>query len=172
MPSAGAEQARFDVFVATHLDQAVRLAWRLLGADRGAAEDVAQEAFVAAYRGLSRFRGEAKLETWFYRILLRKAQNYRRWRAVRRVFESEVQPDDVADRRCPAVASDPKTVERIDSALDTLSAPQREAFLLVHLEGFTAEEAAEIMNKASGTIKSHLHRALKALRRELGDLKP
>jgi RNA polymerase sigma-70 factor (ECF subfamily) len=172
MQDAEAVQARFDAFAASHLDRAVRLAWRLLGADHGAAEDVAQEAFLAAYRGLRRFRGDAKLETWFYRILLRKAQNHRRWRAVRRPFESEVPSEEIADPRRLAAASDPETVARIDAALAKLSAPQRDAFVLVHLEGFTANEAAKVMGKAPGTIKSHLHRALKALRSELGDLKP
>jgi RNA polymerase sigma-70 factor (ECF subfamily) len=52
-----------------------------------------------------------------------------------------------------------------------LSAGQREAFVLVHMEGMTVVEAAETLNRAPGTIKSHLHRALKALRAELGDLR-
>ena len=49
---------------------------------------------------------------------------------------------------------------------------QREAFVLVHLEGYTVRETAEITGRAAGTIKSHLHRALKALRKELADLAP
>jgi RNA polymerase sigma-70 factor (ECF subfamily) len=48
-----------------HRDRALRIAWRLLGRDAAAAEDVAQEAFVRAYRGLGSFRGEAELATWF-----------------------------------------------------------------------------------------------------------
>ena len=50
--------------------------------------------------------------------------------------------------------------------------PQRGAFVLVHLEGFTTAEAAALMGKAHGTVKSHLHRALRAMRRQLADLKP
>jgi RNA polymerase sigma-70 factor (ECF subfamily) len=57
-------------------------------------------------------------------------------------------------------------------ALDRLPRGQREAFVLVHLEGFSVQEAARITGRATGTTKSHLHRALDALRRELYDLAP
>ena len=77
-------EQRFSAFVATHRDRARRVAWRLLGGDESAAEDVAQDVFVKAYRALGRFREDSKLETWFYRILVRQAHNHRRWRALRR----------------------------------------------------------------------------------------
>jgi RNA polymerase sigma-70 factor (ECF subfamily) len=57
-------------------------------------------------------------------------------------------------------------------ALNGLSQGQREAFVLVHLEGFTVAESAQILGKAPGTIKSHLHRAVRALRRRLEDVWP
>jgi RNA polymerase sigma-70 factor (ECF subfamily) len=59
---------------------------------------------------------------------------------------------------------------RIAGALDALTRSQREAFVLVHLEGFTVRECAEVLGKPAGTVKSHLHRALVTLRRELDDL--
>jgi RNA polymerase sigma-70 factor (ECF subfamily) len=71
-----------------------------------------------------------------------------------------------------APVGDPALRRRIGQALERLPAAQRESFLLVHLEGFTASEAAAITGRATGTIKSHLHRALQALRAELGDLAP
>lgn len=156
----------FSAFVALQRDRARRLAWRLVGGDEAAAEDVTQEAFVRAYQALDRFRGEASLETWFYRILVRQAHNYRRWRAVRTLWqrESETEPAD------PSVQSDPGLRRRIAQALDHLSRRQREAFVLVHLEGFTVQECADFLGKPSGTIKSHLHRALVKLRAELADL--
>ena len=58
-------ELQFAEFVATHRERARRLAWRLVGGDAAAAEDVAQEAFVRAWMGLGRFRGEASLGTWF-----------------------------------------------------------------------------------------------------------
>jgi RNA polymerase sigma-70 factor (ECF subfamily) len=61
---------------------------------------------------------------------------------------------------------------RVALALDALPRGQREAFVLVHLEGMTMREAAETTGRAVGTIKSHLHRALRNLRTQLADLDP
>jgi len=162
-------EARFRTLVASHRDRALRLAWRLLGGDLAAAEDVAQEAFVKAYRGLGQFRGEAALETWFYRILVRQAYSYRRWRAVREIFTS-VASEDAEDPRA-APPGDPALRRRIARALDHLTRSQREVFVLVHLEGFRVRECAEVLDKPVGTVKSHLHRALASLRRDLADLR-
>jgi RNA polymerase sigma-70 factor (ECF subfamily) len=144
------------------------VAWRLVGGDEAAAEDVAQEAFVEAYRALGRFREESKLETWFYRILLRQAHNHRRWRAVRERWSGGSE-EDLADPSAPA-PSDPGLRRRIADALGRLTRRQREAFVLVHMEGFTVREAAAFLGKPTGTVKSHLHRALRGLRAELADL--
>jgi len=155
--------------VEAHQDRALRLAARLLGDER-AAEDVAQDAFLRAFRGLGRFRGDSSLATWFYRILLREAARHRRWRALRRRFAAEVE-GEVPDPR-PGSAPDPALRRRIHAALDGLSRGQREAFVLVHLEGFTVVEAAVLTGRAPGTLKAHLHRALARLRESLRDLRP
>jgi RNA polymerase sigma-70 factor (ECF subfamily) len=160
--------ARFAAFVAQHRDRAVGVAWRLLPGDGGAAEDVAQEAFVRAYRSFASFRGQAQLSTWFYRILVNEVQRHRRWRFVRERRAAEL-TEEPADPNAPP-RGDPALRRRIARALDRLPRGQREVFVLVHLEGFTLAEAAEITGRAIGTIKSHLHRALQALRSELSDL--
>jgi RNA polymerase sigma-70 factor (ECF subfamily) len=160
----------FDAFVAAHRDRAVGLAWRLVGGDAAAAEDVAQEAFLRAYRGLDQFREEAKMSTWFYRILVNEAQRHLRWRWVRQRVAGEM-PENPPDPR-PAATGDPKLRERVARAVADLPRGQREAFALVHLEGFTVSEAAAITGRAVGTIKSHLHRALGKLREALADLDP
>jgi len=134
-------EERFEAFLASHRERARSLAWRLLGGDAAAAEDVAQEAFLRAWRSLDRFRGEARLETWFYRILVRQAHNHRRWRAVRERFAGP-SPDEPPGGE-PADRGDPALRRRIEAALAGLSRGQREAFVLVHLEGFTVREAAE-----------------------------
>jgi RNA polymerase sigma-70 factor (ECF subfamily) len=162
-------ERRFRALVDSHRDRALRLAWRLVGGDEAAAEDVTQEAFVKAYRGLQRFRGEAALETWFYRILVRQAHSYRRWRTVRR-FWSEGTIEDLPDPSSGA-PGDPALRRRIAAALDRLTRSQREAFVLVHLEGFRLRECAEVLGKPLGTVKSHLHRALASLRSDLADLR-
>jgi RNA polymerase sigma-70 factor (ECF subfamily) len=167
--AVGEREERFRALVESHRERAVRLAWRLLGGDRSAAEDVAQDAFLRAYRGLVRFREESSLATWFYRILVRQAESHRRWRAVRALWtaETEAEPADPS----PSVPRDPVVQRRIATALNRLPAGQRQAFVLVHMEGFTVEESAALLGKAAGTVKSHLHRALQALRADLADLR-
>jgi RNA polymerase sigma-70 factor (ECF subfamily) len=162
-------ERRFDALVCSHRDRALRLAWRLVGGDSAAAEDVTQDAFLRAYRGLSRFRGEAALETWFYRILVRQAYSYRRWRAVRTLWTG-AEWNDAADPDSPP-PGDPALRRRIGAALEGLTRSQREVFVLIHLEGFRVRECAEILGKPIGTVKSHLHRALASLRSDLGDLR-
>lgn len=161
-------ELRFAAFVGTHRERARRLAWRLLDGDDAAADDVAQDAFVRAWRGLPRFRGDASLDTWFYRILVRQAAQHRRWRRLRERWGGLGTPEaaDPASRR----DGDPALRARIGAALARLPRGQREVFVLVHLEEFTVSEAAGVLGKAVGTVKSHLHRALAALRRELADL--
>lgn len=161
-------EARFAVFAATHRERALRLAWRILGGESGAAEDVTQDAFVKAYQGLGRFRDEAALSTWFYRILVRQAYSHLRWRRVRERFGGEVTQEPADPNR--AALPDPPLQQRIGEALAALPRTQRDAFLLVHFEGFSVNEAAEIMGKAPGTLKSHLHRALTALRQRLAGI--
>ena len=161
---------RFLAFASEHQDAAIRMASRLLGGDRAAAEDVAQEAFLRAYTGLARFRGESSLRTWFYRILIREAQRHRRWQSVRKIWStsslSDVELPDV-----PRAASDGALRRRLVAALEHLTRRQREALVLVHLEQFTVNETAELLGTSPGTVKTHLHRALRTLRRDLADLR-
>jgi RNA polymerase sigma-70 factor (ECF subfamily) len=161
-------ERRFDALVHSHRERAQRLAWRLVGGDAAAAEDVTQEAFVKAFRGLPRFRGEAALETWFYRILVRQAYSYRRWRGIRDFWDSgsTAEPRDPF----PDPTRDPGLQRRIAAALGELTRSQHEVFVLVHLEGFRVRECAELLGKPIGTVKSHLHRALARMRSELADL--
>ena len=160
-------EERFGDFVASHRDRARRLAWRLIGGDEDAAEDVVQDAFVKAYRALGRFREDSSLETWFYRILVNQAHKHRRWRAIRRRWSAVWDEEQAV---APLDTGDPALRRRISQALAKLTRRQREAFVLVHFEGFTVRETGRLLGAPEGTVKSHLHRALKALRVELADL--
>lgn len=169
-PTTADLDARFVRFVAEHRERARRMAWRLVGGDEAVAEDLTQEAFLKAYAALPRFRGDSSIDTWFYRILVRQAQSWRRWRQVRMIWGGtdagpEIPEASVDDR------SDPQLQAAIAKALGALTAPQRDAFVLVHLEGFAVREAADLMGKAEGTVKSHLHRALSALRVQLAEFR-
>jgi len=167
--ATGELESRFRALVDEHQDAAIRTARRLLGGD-AAAEDVAQEAFLRAYKGLSKFRGEASLRTWFFRILVREVQRYNRWQVLRRIWST----DSASEMDLPAAErpiEDSGLRRRIVIALDDLPRRQREAFVLVHLEQFTVKEAAEMLGVSLGTAKVHVHRATKALRESLGDLR-
>jgi RNA polymerase sigma-70 factor (ECF subfamily) len=162
-------EQRFFAFVEAHQERAVRMAWRLIGRDHDAAEDVAQQAFFKAYRGLDRFRENSTLTTWFYRILINEARSHRRWRALRDRWHT-VWVDDTTPDPAPTANPDPALQRRLAAALDHLAHGQREVFVLVYLEGLTLEQTAAHLGKALGTVKSQLHRALRILRVELADL--
>ncbi len=168
---ATTREQRFATFVGQHHQRAVRMAWRLTGEDLAVAEEVAQDAFIRAWRALPGFRDEARLSTWFYRILVRQAANRRRWCGVRQRWgglwgRSDAPVAEQAGAR--SVSGDPGLRQRIGLAMERLSPHQRTIFTLVHLEGFSVAEAAGIAGCAQGTAKSHLHRALGKLRADLG----
>ena len=92
----------------------------------------------------------------------------RRWRAVRQRFAAESR-DEWPDPK-PAALPDPALRERIAQALGRISRGQREAFILVHLEELSIPEAAAVLGRSTGTVKTHLHRGLRALRAHLDDV--
>ncbi|MCH2187097.1 RNA polymerase sigma factor [Myxococcota bacterium] len=162
------KEESFRIFVERSSARALRVAWRLVGGDGTEAEEVVQEAFLAAWKALPRFRSEATLDTWFFRILVRRAHNHRRWRSIRTLWTDprNNEPEDPESER----QTDPLLRSRINKALSQLSQRQREVFVLVHMDGFTLRETADILGLRPGSIKSHLHRALCRLRTELNDL--
>ncbi len=169
-------QRAFDELLATQRGNAVGLAYHLTG-DAEEAKDLAQEAFLKAHRALPRFRGDAKLSTWFFRILVTQAASFMRRRWVRQrwtaLWRGSTDAADLALSASPGPeveAGDPGLRRRIGAALASLPEGQRVAFALVHLEGMTITEAAAIMERAPGTVKSHLHRALRSLRQQLSDV--
>jgi DNA-directed RNA polymerase specialized sigma24 family protein len=91
----------------------------MLAGDAAAAEDVAQNALLRAYGALERFRGDASLDTWFYRILVREVQRQRRWQALRSLWSSDAEVERVAE--APRASGDPGLRRRISNALRSLS---------------------------------------------------
>ena len=160
--------AALDALVESQYARAVGLAWRLTGADRATAEEITQDALLRCHMRIQSLRDPEKLRQWFYKILIRQAANHRRWRAVRvrlaHLVGNPVEPADASTGRDPFLRA------RIAQAMDTLSGGQREVFALVYLEGLTVEQTAALLNKAPGTVKSHLHRALVRLRAHLKDV--
>jgi RNA polymerase sigma-70 factor, ECF subfamily len=151
-------EQRFFALVEAHQERAVRVAWHLIGGDGDAAEDIAQQAFLKAYRGLHRFRDDAALATWFYRILVNEARSHRRWRMLRdhwhAIWAAEAGPDSVA-----AASPAPGLQQRLAQALDRLTGTQREVFVLVYLEGFTLEQTDRPPRSPLGPLPRRARRA-------------
>lgn len=150
----------------SHYDSGLRaLAYRLLG-DAGQMDDVLQEVYVKAYRGMAGFRGDASPGTWLYRVTYNACLDQ-----LRRTKRADVLPlEGLADR----ASTEPDPGERaavrsnLAEALAALSPEQRAAVLLVDAEGFDHASAARILGVAEGTVHSRLSRARAALRERLG----
>ena len=121
--------------------------------DRVLAEDVAQEAFLRAWRGLGAFRGDAAFATWLYAIARRAALDEVRRPAVRTVPVEEAW--ELADGR----ADDPVLRGDLDRAMQALEPAQREAVLLVGVLGLSYQEAGGMLGCPAGTVASRVFRA-------------
>jgi RNA polymerase sigma-70 factor (ECF subfamily) len=133
----------------------------LLG-DRTLAEDVAQEAFLRAWRGLPRFRGEAAFATWLYAIVRRVAADQ-----VRRPVLRTVPIEQVAARPDHRVG-DPALRGELEQAVAALEPAQREAFLLVVVLGLSYQEVGAMTGTPVGTVASRVFRARTRLAAALG----
>lgn len=171
------DAAGFEGLVLAHTPRAVSLAWRLVG-NRADAEEIAQEAFIRLYRSLSTFRGESSVATWLHRTVTRLAIDHlRREQLKRKIFffrrsdeeadPMDVLPDPGASPQDRVIARE--TARRLSRALERLSPRQRAVFVLRHQEELPLKEIASLLELEEGTVKAHLHRAVRQLRRELED---
>ena len=134
------------------------------------AEELTLEVFFKAYRALGAWEPKAKFSTWLYTIASNLSIDYHRSKARHPVFTYE--DEDVIEKRLVAndISSNPEKQledkergEIIRAAVDQLSAKQKEVFMLTRYEGLQIKEVAETLGMAEGTVKIHLHRAIKKL---------
>ncbi len=161
----------FTALVVRYQDRIYTLAYRMVGNAEDAA-DVAQDTFLAAWEGLSRFRGESALYTWLYRIAVNKALGRRRGSSTVRTFSSDVDPSplEFAVDRSLAPEELAQTRERsvlVQEAIAALESELKAVVVLKDVEGMEYEEIAEILSIPLGTVKSRLHRARLSLRQSL-----
>ena len=162
------DQRAFTDLVRRYDDRLRGLAFRILG-DRHRMDDAMQEAYLRAYRNLHRFRRDAELGSWLYRIVHNACID-----ELRRMGRRPA-PVDTAEPRWdgPSGAADPeRTVvasDRARRALDALPEDQRATVLLVDGEGFDNITAAAILEVAPGTVASRLSRGRAAMRRALAE---
>src|SRR5512133_1758390 len=141
-----------------HWPRAYRAAY-LVVHDSAAAEDIAQEAFLAAIRALDRFDRRRPFGPWLHRIVVNRAIDWSRARALRREVDEEIEPEAPPE---PAGWSD-----EVVAALAALDPDQRAAVVLRHLLEYTPGEIAELLELPRGTVNSRLRRALDRLAVEL-----
>ncbi|MBN1673928.1 MAG: sigma-70 family RNA polymerase sigma factor [Kiritimatiellae bacterium] len=165
---------RYAELVDRYQETALRTAYSMLG-NYEDARDVAQEAFVRAYRGLHRFRLDSRFSTWLHRIVLNACKDLHRHRARRPQAAGDEPADqgpaglfaDAIEDSGPNPAeqlSDRELGERLSEGIARLSPQQRAAFVLHHFQELALQEVAAVMRCRVGSVKSHLHRATNSLR--------
>ena len=169
--AAGGDEDAFAQLVGLHEKKVYGLALRMCGNPEDAA-DAAQEAFLAAWKGLPRFRGEAGFSTWLYRLTSNAAIDHLR-RVKRQRGEVSLDGggpglDAVDDAPSPqAQAEETELREAVAEGLSMLSEDHRQALLLRELRGLSYEEIASELRVDLGTVKSRISRARGSLRKIL-----
>lgn len=165
------EQARrgsheaFRFLVERHMKQAYNIAWGMLG-HHELAEDVVQEAFVRAYRGLPSFRGDAAFATWIQRIVMNLSLNKKKGRQRRKEHVlSHVDVEEISDHNHDNGSLELR--DHLEKALHELPTLQRAVVLLRHFEGLSTRQVSTILRCSEGTVKTHLFRGLKKMRERL-----
>lgn len=132
------------------------------GVDRADVEDLAQVAFVNAYKGLGGFRGEAKLSSWLYRIAMNVARQHLKRRAGRpgqvSVEEEMEAGRHPIDEQASQAGKEAMQARSLSAALRQLPEPQRISLGLFYFEELSYEEIAEAMRMNLNTVRTHIRR--------------
>jgi RNA polymerase sigma-70 factor, ECF subfamily len=174
------ERGAYDLLVLKYQHKVVKLVMRYLR-DPADAEDVAQEAFIKAYRALPQFRGDSAFYTWLYRIAINTAKNALAARDRNPVsYELDMQSNDENSDGAVGRLRDPETPEglalteeirdTVNHAIETLPEDLRTAIVLRELEGLSYEEIAASMDCPVGTVRSRIFRAREAIDKRLREV--
>jgi len=172
------EKAAFDLLVLKYQHRVLKLVSRFVS-DMAEAEDVAQEAFIKAYRALPSFRGDSAFYTWLYRIAINTAKNALVSSRRRPVdFDLDLQDPEQYDRHArlkegdtpEGIALTEEIRQVVERAMEQLPEDLRTAIVLRELEGLSYEEIAEAMDCPVGTVRSRIFRAREAIDKKLKPL--
>ena len=145
-------------------------ALRRFGLDAGEADEVGQEVFVRAWRGLPRFEERARFSTWLYRIAFNEAQRRLSRRPLARAEPAPDRDDPIVSvPESPQLGPEAQTLDRefeaiVEQALQRLPADWRAAVVLRDIEGLSTQEAAGVVGVRQAAFKSRLHRGRMQLR--------
>ena len=159
----------FDQIVERHASFVYNVAFRMMGNPQDA-EDVAQEAFISAFRAYERFRGESKVTTWLYRITVNAAlmrlRKEKKARTLTQTGLDEVVIPDWSDAPFRA-ARDSELGDRLRDGIEMLPDDFKVAVVLRDMEELSNAEAAEVIGISVPALKSRLHRGRTLLRKHL-----
>jgi RNA polymerase sigma-70 factor, ECF subfamily len=176
----------FEALVERHQKKMLNIAYRMLG-DYDDACDVTQEAFVAAYKSIKKFKVEAKFSTWLYRIVVNHTKNRLKQQKSSRRHES-VSIDESREAQAGCASCLPSAVDgqpdeqmmqkerevKVQVCINKLDDEHKEILVLRDIQGFSYEEICDILKLPDGTVKSRLSRARNALKdcliKVIGDL--
>ena len=160
------DQGAVRLLVDRYQRRVIGLAWGLVG-DHADAEDVAQEAFLRAFRSLRTFRGQRRFRTWLFQIAINTARTHRRTRARRQ--EEAVGGSIDLDTTAGGGSLEQAVIarDRIHRALETLPADLREAVVLRDVNGLDYREIAAALGVPIGTVESRIFRGRARLRQAL-----
>jgi RNA polymerase sigma-70 factor (ECF subfamily) len=172
------ERSAFDLLVAKYQHKILNLVMRYVK-DPSEAMDVAQEAFIKAYRAVPNFRGDSAFYTWLYRIAINTAKNHL-VAAKRRPISLEAELSEAEGFESFVTLRDGDTPERlaltdeigeaINRAVEELPEELRTAILLREIEGMSYEEIAQAMDCPVGTVRSRIFRAREAIDKSIQSL--
>lgn len=141
---------------------------RRMVTDSAAVDDVVQETFVAAWRQIDRYRGEASLKTWLFRICDRKIIDSRRVRYAEPIDDRLIDPiDPGADSDPAVVVSNTEFLAALERALAELPVRQRASWVLREIDGLTFPDIGVTLKMSSGAARGHHHRAQATLRQRM-----
>jgi RNA polymerase sigma-70 factor (ECF subfamily) len=173
------DKRAFELLVVKYHRKIIRLVSRLIR-DPAEVEDVAQDAFIKAYRALPQFRGESAFYTWLYRIAVNTAKNYLATQGGRPESSSDIDTEEaetfadgeqLRDINTPDSMLHTKQVaETVNRAMEALPEELRTAITLREIEGLSYEEIAEAMECPIGTVRSRIFRAREAIAEKLRPL--
>ncbi len=165
LAAGGRDHAAFAELVRRHEGRVRSLLLRMSG-DMSLADDLSQEVFIRAYRALGGFEGRARVSTWLYRIAYNAYVNHKTRTKVTAELDEHVAAN-LSDPHFEGTAGHRDMGRDINLAVAQLPENYRAAVLLYYVEDLSYPEIAEVLDLPLGTVKTHLHRAKKALREHL-----
>ncbi|MCR8981518.1 sigma-70 family RNA polymerase sigma factor [Brevibacillus laterosporus] len=157
-------EAYLEFMMKEYGDKIIQLVY-LIVKDQNMAEDITQEVFLKAFRGLHSFRGESNVKTWLYRIAINEAKKYLRSWSFRRIFSTFKKEEvfhnqyEQTEQRVEETVIGKLTKAEMAERVMALSPSYRQIILLHYYEDFTVKEIAEVLEISAEAVRTKLYRA-------------